>query len=102
MTKKKWFFSTYGSDLFTTHRNVTDVNRRVHVICKRPCVFDGGIANVQRDADVIKKIKKYAFLFLNKKLYINYLVSERIFVTKYSNHIFFRHDMYKQQQDVFD
>jgi len=39
------------------------LNRRVHVICKRPCVFDGGIANVQSDADVIKKIKKYAFLF---------------------------------------
>jgi hypothetical protein len=59
--------STYGSDLFTTHRKVTDVNRSVHVICKRPCVFDGGIANVQSDADVIKKIKKYAFLFDKEK-----------------------------------
>ncbi len=53
---------TYGSDLLTTHRNVTDVNKRVQVICKRPWAFDGGIANVLNAADVIKKIRKYAFL----------------------------------------
>jgi len=61
--KKNFFLITYGSDLLTTHLNVTDVNKRVHVICKRPWEFDGGIANVERAADVIKKIKKYAFLF---------------------------------------
>ena len=56
------FAKTYGRDLLTTQRKVTDVRRRVHVICKRPCEFDGGIANVESAADVIRNMRKYAFL----------------------------------------
>lgn len=55
---KNLFSSTHGSDLFTTQRNVTDVNSKVQVICNLPCVLDGGIANVHKDAEVIKNIKK--------------------------------------------
>ena len=49
---------TYGSDLFTTQRKVTDVSRRVQVIWRRPWALEGGIANVQSDADVMRKIRK--------------------------------------------
>ncbi len=83
---KKWrenfrFFITYGSDLLTTHRNVTDVNKRVHVICNRPWEFDGGIAKVERAADVIKNIKKYAFLLSNKIISFCFSLQKFIYQT---------------------
>ncbi len=54
-------YDTVGSDLFTTHLNETEVNKRVYTVWSLDCGNLQSIENIVKADAVIKKIRKKAF-----------------------------------------